>query len=413
MVRRRHTVQAALAVAVLTILQLVRQSSAQSWSTIWAEDGRYYATDALRLPAASTLLRGYGGYVQVVQRLLALPIRVLPASTWAAWFALASAAVTAGCAVFVYRSSAGLISSTTSRWLLAVMTAVAPVMWFETTANLANLGWPLLFASFWAIISRRAGSGDLAMRAVVVAATALSTTLAALLFPFACLVALHRRSVRREWVVLGALTGGLAVQVVADRVTAPGPVAPSSVGDLPAELGMRVFGSVAFGERWLSRLWMHWSLGAVVLAIAVISVPVIIGARRAMRPQVRLAVLASAAAVVMFVVPVWIRGTSGMRLGADFTNGGSRYAVVPVLLVITAVLAIADHHRLVTAGLAAHGTVVILTSFALVGPRSVGPTWPGSLDAARAACAVRGTAVAVVPVSPGGEWTITVPCGRI
>ncbi len=63
-----------------------------------------------------------------------------------------------------------------------VMTALVRSIYFEVNANIANLGWPLLFASFWAFASRRESTVDTVLR-VIVALTALTTPIVALLVP--------------------------------------------------------------------------------------------------------------------------------------------------------------------------------------------------------------------------------------
>ena len=52
-------------------------------------------TDILTRPAAETLFLGYAGYTQLLPRLLALPLRLLPVELYAAYLALAAAVVTA------------------------------------------------------------------------------------------------------------------------------------------------------------------------------------------------------------------------------------------------------------------------------------------------------------------------------
>jgi hypothetical protein len=220
-VAARRWLVAAVAVALVTAAQLLRQSGARTWDTIWAEDGRVYASDALGGSWATSLLRGYAGYVQVVPRLLALPLRVLPPSWWAAWLAVSAALVTSLLALYVYGAVGSYLASSLLRALLAITAAVSPAMWFEVNANVANLGWPLLFAAFWALLDRRTTRGAVVARSVVLAAAALTSTLAALYLPLALLIAWRRR--RGAEICVTAIFGvALAVQVVADRFTAPG-----------------------------------------------------------------------------------------------------------------------------------------------------------------------------------------------
>src|SRR5258706_10111775 len=91
--RPRSAVAATTAVVALTGLQLVRRPGTSSWQTIWAEDGAVYGSDALAHPWWRSLFRGYAGYVQLVPRLLAALVRVVPISGTASLFAAGAALV--------------------------------------------------------------------------------------------------------------------------------------------------------------------------------------------------------------------------------------------------------------------------------------------------------------------------------
>src|SRR4051794_30940870 len=169
------------AVIALTIVQLLRQTGAHSWQTIWAEDGRVYGTEALQSGGGDTLFRAYNGYVQVVERAGALALRVAPASRYSTVLAVTAAVITSILVVLVYRWTDGWIARPSLRVAVAAMALIGPGAYYEMTANLANLGWPLVIAAFWAIAARRSSVFDTVVRAVVVAAAALTTTVALLL----------------------------------------------------------------------------------------------------------------------------------------------------------------------------------------------------------------------------------------
>src|SRR5438445_7911777 len=303
----RRGVVGGLAVRVLTVAQLARQPGAHTWDTMWAEDGRVYASDALATSWVHSLFRGYAGYVQLVPRLLALPLRLIPPKWWAAWFAFSAALLTALLALFIYHAMASFLSSRPLRALLAVTSALAPAMWFEVNANIANLGWPLLFAAFWAVLDRRTTFGALVARSLVLAGAALTSTLAVLYLPLAVVVTWRRRRTRRELYVTGAFVFAVIAQAVADRFATPGFEGPSSVGDLTKIYLVRVVGSATVGERALQTLWLSWHLWlAVAFGLALIAVLVV--GHRAERGQRRLMWLVVAASVVLFAAPVWIRG---------------------------------------------------------------------------------------------------------
>src|SRR4029453_16590445 len=209
----------AAAFIALVAIQLLRQRGHHVWDTVWAEDGRIYAADAQAHPALATLFRGYAGYVQLVPRTLALGVRIVSPADIARYLAVTSAAVTALLALFVYRATGGWVRSSGLRLLLAATVAVAPAASFEATANITNLGWPFLLASFWAIAARGEERFDVVCRAVVVALTALTTTLTALLVPWSIAFTVYRKR-RADKVVLVSLFAALGVQVIADRFAA-------------------------------------------------------------------------------------------------------------------------------------------------------------------------------------------------
>jgi hypothetical protein len=135
---------------------------------------------------------------------------------------------------------------------------------------------------------------------------------------------------------------------------------------------------------------------------------------------VALAVLASSG---VFLIPMslrWEPSLISVRY-ADALGGGSRYMVVPVLLLISAFLVIADHagQRWRNAPVA----VVIAMGLAFTwGPgflvhneRSLGPKWRTSLFQARARCTTDQGSVRVdiPPLVPKGVWYVPVPCKRL
>lgn len=414
--RSRGIALVTVAVIALTGLQLLRQPGTRSWQSIWAEDGAVYGREAFALPVWRTLFRGYGGYVQVVPRLLASPIRLIGVSGAAALFAVSASLVTALLAVFVFRCTAGWIDDVWLRLVVAAMTAVAPIASVETTANLANLGWPLLIACAWACVSRRTQTLDTVLRTVVVVATALSTTLAALLVPGALAIAIRRRQ-RRDWIVFVAFSLALALQLALDRSAEPAPRygVTSTVGDLFEVFGVRVLGGAVIGERWLQDAWKAWHYGIVAIAVAVF-VGIAVACRRAHRDRWILAAAGLLTAVVVFAVPVWIRGSAPMRLhAAGLRIEGSRYLVVPIALLVSAAAVLVDGagrtwlRRLVVL----HAVVLIAAGFQMSNIRSAARPWNEEVQRARVECRTQAADKVVrLAVSPAG-LVMPVRCSRL
>ena len=387
--RARLGLLGAASVIALTSLQLVRQSGTPSWESVWAEDGAVYGREAIAVPLWRTFFRGYGGYVQLVPRLIASLARVVGVDGIAAAFACGAALLTAVLAVFVFRCTAGWIDDVWLRGVVAAMSALVPVAYVEASTNIANLGWPLLVAASWAIVSRQRQTTDTVLRAVVLAATALSTTVAALLAPAAFLVAMRRRE-RREWIVFGSFAVALALQLVLDRTAQASPPyhLTSSVGDLLEVFGVRVIGGTVIGERWIGAAWDAWHYGVAAVGIGAL-VAVGIVCRGAGRDRWALSLAALVAAFAMFAVPVWIRGSEAMRLhDSGLRPDGARYLVAPAVLMVSAIVVLVDGARKAWLRwlVVAHAIVLIAVSFQVANPRSRSTSWDMVVDRARVEC---------------------------
>jgi hypothetical protein len=381
---------------------------------MWAEDGAVYITDAVHGGWWRTPFRGYAGYVQVLPRLLVLPVRWLPVSLWAAYCACAAALVTAILAALVHHWSEGWVKHRSLRLVVPALMVLAPVAYQEINADLTNLGWPLLVASVWAVLASQRTRGDVVGRTAVVVATALSTTLALLVVPFAIMVLRWRRT-RADAIVTGALVGAVVVQGGIDLFLEPRPAVASSVSDLPAEVTVRIAGIAMVGVRWLDRLWRHdgwWFAIASVLAV----VAYIALSRPCAQPRSRLAVVAGllALSVALFVVPVWIRGTGELALTPSGVGAsGARYDYVPIVLLVSALVLLIDEapRRWLRALFLVQSAVVLITSASLANQREDSPFWADAVTAARATC-TPGNGDAAAAIAPEG-WFVAVPCARL
>jgi len=405
-----------LAVVFLSAIQLVRQPGARSWDTIWAEDGNIFATDALADAWTTSVFRGYAGYVQVESRLLALPLRLLPAAWWAAWLAASAALVTSLLAIFVYQALDSFVASRLLRASVTLTTAVSPAMWFEANANVANLVWPLLFAGFWALMYRSTSRPALAARMAVLVTVALSTPLAVLYLPLALLISWQRRTSRRELSVTGAFLAALVVQIVVDDYGQSGRMLPGL--ESVKLFFVRVVGSAVIGERWLGRLWSQFQLGlAIALGVGLAAFCVLVG-RHLKRSDLQAPLLALAASVVFFGVPVWLRGLEPLiRLDSQYNPNGSRYVIVPALLLISAIVCVADRagNRWLRIFLSVQMIVVVVSSLALSNGRGLGPPWRDTVAANREVCrSLPAASEAHLKTSPAAvHWYVRTTCGRL
>ena len=384
---------------------------------MWAEDGSVYATDAFHFGSVHTLLRGYAGYVQFLPRLLALVAVAAPIKRTSVVFAVAASLCCALLAVFVFRCTERWIESMALRLVVAAMVALVPAGAFETTANVANLGWPLLVGTFWAIVSRQRSVGDTALRAIVAVLTALTTTVAVVFAPLALGLSWYRRR-RRDWIVAAAFGVALAVQLVLDlSASASPPRASSSWIDLPAVFGVRVLASMVFGERWLPDAWAALGFGTILLTLLVLAVVASLGIGQAAADRRWFALASLAMSFVLFAVPMWIRGTGYVHLGGAALNvNASRYVVAPIGVATSGLLVLVDAsgRRWLRDVVATYGVLLLVLSLRMPTARSSADSWAAEAEMATRLCRAEPTLTTVrLPISPGPPWTVIVPCARL
>lgn len=416
-----HFALATAFVVGATVAQLGRQSGVASWHSIWAEDGQVFLTDAWNESFFSVALEPYSGYALFVPRLVAELVSLFPVSE-AAWLTAGLASlVVALAALFVYCASRSIIRQPALRGGLALVVVLMPAASFESTANLANLQWYLLFACFWALVSNRKETGPLSARTAVALLVPLSTPVAALLIPSAAWPLVQGWS-RRALVPPAVFVLGLAIQGVV-VLTAPS----SDVGtpfvaeDLPSIFGIRVAGSFLVGDRLLDVGWRLLGDVFVFGAIVVVAGILVALLRGLDRTRQWFATLCIGEALAFFVLPLAVRGTTTIwpPVG-DVTLDGSRYFIVPILFLMTGMAvgidARVEHkpfERLApwAALVAVWLGSVLLVNYSLPNPRSAGPIWRASLTEARQACQSPSDEVEV-PVAPGAPWAALVPCDR-
>ena len=405
-------------VALGTAIALLRQPGFHSWNTIWAEDGAVYANDALHLPALTTLTKPYAGYVQLVPRLLALPIRLLPTAWYAPWFAVTGAVVTSLVGLMVVHSAEGWIDNRGLRWLLGLALVAAPTAAYELNANVVNLNWVMLAASFWVIASRRRGPAETTLRGVVLVVAALSTPVMAIMVPFALVVTVLRRT-REDVAMLASLLVGLGLQaVLVHGATTPVAVSEHDYTQATHGFFVRVLGSMVVGEKWLPDLFPTHNRLLIVGTVAVVVAVVV--ASRVWRLHFDRAWLVGGAVVTgvgAYVAIVVGRGTNWMPLlyAGKYAPAGSRYMYVPIFLLLSALFVLVDASHLDWLMILVSIWVVVVSasSLGVEGPRSLGPAWAVGVRQAQVACRAHpDQADALIPMSPIG-WRATIPCSRL
>jgi hypothetical protein len=112
------------AVLIGTGVLLLRIPRIPAWDTVYAEDQGVYLFDALAHPWH--LLLPYGGYEELVPRLIGQLISYLPLADVSVPFALAGAVIAALCALFIYHAMDGWIQSPWLRALIGVALILLP-----------------------------------------------------------------------------------------------------------------------------------------------------------------------------------------------------------------------------------------------------------------------------------------------
>ncbi len=406
--RSRATVIAAgytLATTAGAWILLERQAGHRPWNTIWAEDGGVFYPGALLHPLAS-LMQPYAGYLQLVPRLIADAVTLLPLRAAAAGFAVAGALVAAACAAFVCQASAGHIQAPALRWLLAAGVILLPPALTELSGNGVNTPWYLLFALFWAILWRPRSGRGAGLAAAVAFAAASSNALAAVFAPLVLARAIALPRAREHAASAGWLAGGMLQLIAVVRSAGP-----RQAGHISVALGYylhSVLVTAVAGRHFASVLAAQAGPAAGTLIPVAIAAAVTGWALVAGEPRVRLfAVTALGLGLALVLVAAVARGWGAP--GLDRTSvRGDRYAATPILLIysLTAVavdgylrrvadLGLRIRQVLAVASLAVLLGAVWAADFSYVSIRSADPPWSQLVAGFRQRC---------VQQAPAGAW---------
>jgi hypothetical protein len=411
-------VVALVAVLALAAVQTIRQQGVHSWNSVWAEDGTVFFQGTRSL---GSLFHTYSGYLELVPRLLGWGANLVPLDQVSRYIAAVAAIVTALCGLAVYGLSGALVRSQWLRVLLGVSVGLLPAALYENLNSITNVIWPLLFACFWALLVVPTSRRRAIAAAVVCVLAALSSVLALLYLPVTARLAWKRRDVDSR-IVLGSFVAASVVQgLFVVTASDSSPKSTTHAGDLLPIYSVRVLGSGALGEDWLERAWRHlgYGVGALAAVVVVLAVTVLLvrtgGTRRC------LGALAIAQSVVMFVVPVALRGSDGFDLlPHHFVPTGARFATLSLWLLISGIAILLTGARL-PAAVRTACIALLVVQFAVVAvhdlqgtnSRSGGPAWSDAVAAARAACRGRAPGAPVaLGISPPG-WQVHLTCDRV
>lgn len=410
--------------ALAVVLQLLRLGGTAPLHSLWAEDGQVFLQGAFEKGFWEAVSSPYGGYLVLVPRLIGEVAAWLPVRDAAATTAILATALVALSGLVVWLASAAHITNPWLRGSLVAALVLCPVAGLESIDSGAYVLWYMLFAAFWALLWRpRSGLGA-GLGALFLLATALTTPGVWFFAPLAALRTLAVRS-WRDAVMVAAYWAGALAQVPVLAHNQESVVKPQWSADIWTAYLQRILDGAVLGLRLGGVAWekLGWALLVLLLAGAIAGLA--IAWRRASTPARWVAAIAIPTSLVMFVVSLYQRAvaTEMAWLGGTSFGAGSRYAIVPALLLLSAALVLLDRasrRKGNPLGLSLAGAVAVLavalsigTSFYAGDSAARGtPSWESALDEAAAECNAGVLTTAGVPTSPPG-FGLQVPCDRI
>ena len=412
------------------LLQMVRRpTDPPAWDSLYVEDGQIFLGQALSQHVWDSLATSFLGYLNTVARAVTEVATWVPLERAPLVMALLTSLLVALLAAYVFLASAAWITSPVLRGVLALSVALAPVTARDIAGTVANLHSFLIYASFWAVLCPWRSRPWLAASSAIVGLATLSDPLTALLLPFAVVLAVRDRR-RDAWLVPAVMVLGLVVQLLlrdegAERVSGVDSAA------LPRIFAERVTSSLLAGDRYLYDLF-GGSTGSIFAWASLAAVLLLVGAGVWRLRGRRAWLLASGAilSVVFFVMPVLARGTDMLAPDTPWALGASRYMYLPVMLLLTGLIAAADAERpgpargrrsfeLLVAAVAVAGIVVNLRAE----HRTSGePRWGPAVEQARDVCATgqpvgpvrldeqASRPTTIIPTHRLGHWYVAVRC---
>jgi hypothetical protein len=404
--------------ALAAALQFLRAGPTESAKALFAEDGPVYLGGALTNGLFDSLTSPYAEYLVVLPRLIG-ELGTIPPLRYAPEMMNVSAALlVALSALAVWVSSAGLIRNAYLRVLLVALVLVPAASGLETVVSATNVAWYTGFAVFWLLLWRPAADWSAGLGALLILATGLSSPTIFFFVPLAALRAIAIRD-RRDALIVGAFALALAIQLPVTAFGSEHVTDPEWTANIFTTFLQRIPLGVALGLELGGEAWEEWGWGALIVAGLAVAAALIALAARATSGRL-FALIAVATGVVMFFGSSYTRGLGDEMTWPQnlVTAFGGRYAMIPVLLIASAAIVLADSCLRAPKPLRwpAIATAVVLlvatvTSFGGDANRDM-PSWANSLREGAATCRSKGGTDATVFITPEG-WTMGVPCERL
>jgi hypothetical protein len=430
-------VEAALSVSVGVVAAILAwlRLDGRTRGVVWAEDGTFLE-DRLGSAPLVSVLDPYQGYLHVLPRSIVELAVLLPTRDYAVAVTGLCCLVVGVVASLVHACSRDVVQSRAARVALALVTVLVPTAPAEALGNTANLHWFLLWLTPWVLLCRPAARWQGWALGTLLLVIGLSEIQAVYFVPL-LLMGLRDR-LRRP--MAAGLLAGVAAQVVvmsgAGREASEHDVGTPSLADLVQGYGLHVFlqmwrpAAGGVGEVLVEQGWSLVLLASLpfVLLLGVLLVGTVRAVARR-RPgaadDIVLVTVVLGGAVVPYVVGMVLNFRSFLafsELDLETLAGFAplRYALVPSMFVLAAVVVVADRLAQrpgrpggVLAGGLLAGLALVLVLNLDAGPtnRSGFPGWAAGVAAAEREC--RGGATRVeIGIAPEA-WEVDLACADL
>lgn len=404
----RVAVTALLVLAGMAVC-LTRTSGPGPFNSIWAEDAKFFMTDALNKHAWAAAATPFAGYYHLLPRLLTGVAKPFGVAWMPAVMTVEAALVVCVLALCVYVASGRHLPGVLPRLLVSVPLVAGPI-YGSVPNNVATLQFSLVYAAFWMLLWNPVRRGARCVAVVVLVAAACSTILTVVLVPLAVL-RLYACRDRYSGLAVGAFLLGVCQQVV-----------PHVLGLTPRDVSHPRYDPVwasyeyatwalprqVVGQTWSQAGTSGTHLRAIVATWALLGCVVFVALARFSRPDWLLAGVASASSVLMFTFAIMMHGSPQYR-----------YALTSGLLLLVALAALVQPRPERFASGAALPIGALLCLFAVVGAanlrlddyRDHTDPWNRLVSAARAQCRTeRERGSVTIFTAPDGPWYAVVPC---
>jgi hypothetical protein len=333
------------AVCLGAVALLLRIPGLPSWDAVYAEDRWEFLVYAYQHPWH--LYVGFGGYEQLLQRVVAQFVTYLPVADAAKAFAFAGALIAAGCALFIFHASAGHIRSAALRILLAAAVVLLSSAPMEIADSTVAVSFYLLLALFWAVLWRPRTRTGKAAASLVAFITAASTGIAILFAPLLAIRLIVLRRWSEHTVTAGWLAGCLVQLPLVLEAYAQGQSRLAGSG-LSAGKNNRLGDSLAFyahdvvlraigwhlSWRLESLTGRDWATAIIAVALAVV-IAVIMVTQAEARPFVVVALLTGFVfSMVSTILTPWV---AALPVTIQ-SEPAARYTALPIFLIEAAVI---------------------------------------------------------------------------